>query len=466
MDDFLDCQELRYIENHDEPWVGKHIVNLAHLKRSGIPVDNGLVVLAPLSQIQKIFKQLNIKTQSDLETNSNKLRSQVLKIDLLEKLEKHSEIINLSKVWKELLLNWLDEAVLKFHLTSKLNNLSPQIISLRKKPESFGTAFLNPVSLEIEINVKDGKLSESERTELKNVIKNAHRKLAVAHEFDWAFDSKDFYLTGLSLYTPGDPKIESFVRPTEVSHQKTYSKKTSTKLFFDASNYLKLEPGFDGVVVNSNQFERVATTSEWIEQRVWKLSELALSIGDTPLIYKLNQQLLDSESEIVLFLRNKKQLFNLQIAISSHINLEDFKQTKIALASKGITRKGSLKLWLEFGNVENFINLKDYVEVGLDGIIINLDMLASSIYGEKYLVMESGVVEKVVIKFLEGYMKLLKQQSVPLIFTGELLTHDEVIRFLIDQKVFGVLISPAEQLGLADYIFEIENYYFNHRLAE
>lgn len=204
-----------------------------------------------------------------------------------------------------------------------------------------------------------------------------------------------------------------------------------------------------------------------------QIVEAATSLGENPLIFKLpdlidsfggvrgtlrlihDQKLLKQEVEAFLFARNKKRLLNTQIAIPFIRSVNEFVQIKRDLASLGVSRKGSLKLWLELALPENLLNLEEYLLIGVDGVILNLDELAAWIGGFDPSVADSVFYKrqiKALIKLLENCLKVLHKSKVATLASGSLTLHDEVISFLIDKGIWAIEVDFSEVSSIHDYI--------------
>lgn len=460
MSNFLNCLELRFVRHEDEEYLSKQIVQLAHLKQFDFPVADGIVILPPQKEINSFLKRLYIRNFQDLELSSANLKKSITGIPLPEKLVLYQKIIDVERIWKSLLIAWFEELVSRVHRNDYKKDLSPRLVVFSGVIKAQGIAYLNPVDLKVVINVQEGNLTESIKTQLEAVTIKADKKLYGNFIYHWIVEHS-LKITKVTPFTPTDPKLQDFQTDDKKTiKEKSTSKKSYTKIFYNGSLNLSLDKGIDGVIINSASIQDDIKDIEGIEKRIWKLVETTVSMQSDPVIYMIDTNCLKQEAEIFNFVRNKKQLLNLQIGVPTSGTPENFAAVKRELSGFGINRKGTLKLWLEFGTTENFINLDKYLEIGLDGVIINLDQLYVSLFGVKADQVDRSQAVKVLMKFLDNYVGLFKKEGISLLVTGEILADDDLLRFLIDKKVWGVVINTSEQYGLKEYVYEVERFFF------
>lgn len=463
---FLNGLELKYIYHEDEAHLGKKIANLVKLYHAKLPVPDGIIVLPPIVEIKAILKDLRIHTPNEFEERENQLRDKILDINLPAELKGKYKKYQFEKGWKKLLLQWL--LTLKSQIYLKENiNLEPKIIFFVHKPTHFGQAFIDPYTQKVQIQLDGGKLDEDFHLLIESLVKKCDKHLVIPHRYEWIFDN-GFKIIGVKSINHQEPKAEKFSQP-EILHlqPKNTTKKGSTKVFFDATDEQTLSSGdklspdkdIDGMIIDSSLLDSESSFTKRLEYKIWKLTEGCLSNYSMPVLYKLNKEKIKEDAEVVSFIRHKKQLLNLQIGIPVCKSSSEFSEIKRELASLNLSRKGSLKIWLEIGNGENFINCEEYFEVGLDGVIINVDQLIASFYGQEGEIDPQKAAGDIK-KYLSDYLPKFKKSNVPVLVFGSLLTADDLIRFLVEKKIWGVVINTSSQYGLRDYVYEIEKFFF------
>lgn len=435
--DFLNFCDLTHIRDEDEGVVGKQITNLAKLKRLGFPVAKALVVLPPnltkYTQTKDDFLSLAIPDQ-------------------LKKYEK--ERLDVKNAWKNLTSQWHLE--FSYHQNRNLTpKLSSQVLFLGIKFRDFGRASVDPYTNTVDIQIDGGELSESIRSEIEKLVVKADRKLVFNHVYHWVND-RGVKLIKVLPHTPVEPitaKVREAFAPGKPTPVKRFNK-TYTKCFFDLAKDMVTDAAADGVIVDS------VSLTGGIDEKIWRLIEVCSSHPSEPVIFIIDSKKVKEDAHVFLFLRNKKQFLNLNLCLPNVTSSEEMAAVKRELASLHISRKGSLKLWLSVGVLENLINVDDYLEVGIDGLIINLDKLSSCLgeTDEKDLKKTASSM----CKLLGSHIDKMNKAKVLQLYVGNILYSDELIRFLVEKKVYGVIVNTTAQHGVREYLMAVEQFYFNH----
>ena len=179
--------------------------------------------------------------------------------------------------------------------------------------------------------------------------------------------------------------------------------------------------------------------------------------GSLNLIHKTD--LLKQEVEIFQFARNKKHLANVSLAVPLTRSVEEFKKIKQSLLSLGVSRNSSLKLYLELSVAENFLNLEDYLEVGFDGALLNLDQLAYLVSGfdpEGQEAVFYNQQVKALEKLLQPALKLMHQEGVSSLAYGSLALHDDLLTFLMDHGVWAIACDYINSYSIHERLRLIE----------
>lgn len=474
---------IKLITDEDQPVFGVNAANLAKLARSGFPVASGFVICPPQIFLQTILRHI---VQSDKEIFEQRLeiiKREIRKIPLPEKLEKemgktenfylHGKLVNKKKeLWFLLLETWINE------LRSRIwrggfgeditLNLTPQFVVLLTKISKRQallrglarkikkTAVLVSVTAHIDPEEKEViikstvKLTPPQLKVVDETVLAANKRLFLPQTYQFLIVEDKVVVVGISPFTQSLPasKDQDVVLPKK---QQQRLVKTAVKLFLNLSSGFAIETGVDGILIEG---ERV----DGFDETVFKLTEGALTFPEKPVIYKLpdilqgdirgalrllhDKKLMQTSSEAFIFARHKKNLLNLEIALPYVRSCEEFLQLKRELAVKGITRKGSLKLWLELAIPENIINLESYLTAGLSGVILNLDELQKLLGGHG---LEAGEFYRKevqsLIKFIQPIFKVLHKAGVPVLTKGELTLYPDIIECLISEGVYGVVVN-------------------------
>ncbi len=467
----IDLLPLDKVREEDAPLVGENIVNLAKLANLGFPVEEGLVVCPPEVKFRTILKHYDLGNRELFEQSLEIIKAEFFNIESPSK-----EIPQ--KVWTELLGDWIQELrtnIWRGGLGGNLG-LSAQIVFPVRKVLLTGQASLRSGRVIIESEAAIDKKLEDE---LVDLIKKANQKLFLPFIYNFLIDQKKhILLTGIAPYIPQDN--QDWEIPQDLNQLPKIKVKSSFKVFLDLSEGLEVVVEADGILVCS---EKIVG----FDQKVWKLVETAQSFPESLIIFKLSDlvdqkrgvrgslrlihqpDLLKEDVGVLLFARNTKKLINISVAVPFVRSQNEFLQIKRDLAVLGASRKGSLKLWLECSVAENMINIEDYLTAGLDGLILNLDELSQGLGGFDLSVPESIFYQKQVsalIKFLEEPIKKIHKSKILIIALGSLALHDEVLKFLVEKGVFGVVADLASAKSFGEHLQFLENRLIRSRVSE
>lgn len=460
---------------------GANIYNLSLLKRLDFPVPNGIVIYPPEIILQTVLKHLSDNKREIFEQSLSIIKSEIAKIELPAELEKKLEkeshyfrngVVYEKKeiLWQKLLEGWLNEIRTRIWNDGLgkgvTNQLSPQIIFWIKDKFENCTAFYDPLREDVIIDFK-GKLSPSTLNKIDRTVLNGNKKLFLPQIYSFIIQDGVPKLIAIKPFTESLPlsKTEDIVLPS-VPQKKII--KSAIKLFLNLSSGFAISPAIDGLLIEGER-------SVDFDELVFKLSEGALSYPGKPILYKLpdvdegelrsamrllhKKDLLENACNAFLFIRNKRNLLNVELFVPRVSSLHEFLEMKRELASRGINRKGSMKLGLEMSIPENIININDYLESGLDSIMVDLDFLQKILCDNRNnqpdLIKEHV---QTVIKFLDPFFASCHKAKTPVIAKGGVVLHPEMLDFLIKKGCWGIVANTlSEADNLPEHLYWVEN---------
>lgn len=454
---------IKFISEFDQPIFGVNFFNLAKLQRNGFPVAQGVVVAAPEMVLKTVLEHLDFTQKEVFEQRlvivKNRLAKVPCPVELGGALGKERSFYlngrNLKKkerVWQELLNLWYEEVRAKFWRsgfnTGMTINLTPQAIFFVSNGFTTASAYFDQ-----NINgvvIKAVNLHPSVLKEIDEMVLAANKKLFFSQIYSFLVIRKEVQLVGASPFTQTlavSPTSDIIIPKTK--QQKLV--KSAVKIFFNLSQGFTIPANLDGVLIEGEK-------SGDFESTVFKVAEAALSFPGRPVIFRLpdvadgdvqgtlrlihQKSLLDRSVEAFLFVRNKKSLLNVELGIPSARTPDELVQIKQKLSARGVNRKGVLKFWLEMVVPENLLNLEDYLAVGIDGVILNLDRLQFYLGG--YEVIEGEFYRKQVValvKFIQPAFKVLYKARVSILAKGELCIHPDILDCLIENGVWGIVAN-------------------------
>lgn len=465
---------LKLFSEIDQPLYGPNIFNLARLARLDLPVIPGIAITPPDILLRTILEYVNFSDKEVFEQRLTILKSEVAKISLEKELSqeldkcrcclwKEKIFTKKLELWRELMNFWLDEirsAMWRGGFKQGItDSLTAQVIFLfnkkisdnEMKKISVGVSYFDPNLGEVVIK-SENKIEPKFLKQLDELTMEANKKLILPQVYRFIILEGKLNIVATYPFTQTLPlsKDKDIVIPK--NEQKKIIK-SAVKLFLNLSSGFATFEHADGILIEG---ERTGN----FEDSVFKVAEAALSFPTQPLLYKLpdildsdirgslrliNQKsALDESVNVFSFVRDKKDLLNVHIAVPFVRSVDEFLQIKKELSMRGVSRNPTLKLWLEMAVPENIINLDDYLVVGFDGVILNLDQLQKFLGG--YDTAEGEFYKRqvqTVIQFIQPIFKPLHQAKIPIVVKGELVIHPDVLECLIDNGVWGIVANTV-----------------------
>jgi len=491
----IEILPLKLLREEDAAIFGSLNVSLARLLRAGF-VPHGVVVAPPILKLQTSLSKYDLGHKELFEQSLILAKKEIAQIPVPEELEKElkkaSEFLvngkkakSIKEVWLHLLSEWMEEIKQRLwksgfspDLTKELESIAVFFVSII---DSSGSAFFDEYEKEIKIEIEHGKLSIEQCKELGNLIKKANKFLIIPHGYKWIYEknksSLEAKIVGISPHVIQEPPIVAKKENFEfVNLPVKERRKTVTKVFCDFSAGSIIPEELDGAFIASEKVLDL-NNKETFEDLSIRIMEVARSFAEVPLLVKLpdipekiagvrgslrllhQANLFKTICQSITDIRNKKAITNVNIVIPFVRAPFEFMNMKRELATHKITRKHSLQLWLEIAVAENLLNIEDYIEAGIDGVVLNLDELMSSINGFDYRDEEMSVYKKEVkglLKFLDAGMRILHSKKIPVLVYGNLISDTGLLESLIENGLFGVIIERYELDSINDLLYQIE----------
>lgn len=488
----IEVLPIKVLTDGDSQIFGSLNVALGKLYRADLPVGDGIVVTAPDIHLRTILEHYNFGSKEVFEQSLTLVRREISSTPVPEILEKETKgknnlllsskkIKGIKNLWIELLNIWTGE--IKNRLWEDgfypgiTEGLDSQVVIFLKKLEALGNAYFDPLQDDSVINVREGRLHPNDLKKLDEIVRDANKKLFIPHEYEWIVD-RGMKLVGIKPYTQSiapqlvTPDVSTYDTPG-VSKQR----RSTVKVFMDLSTGLVVEREVDGVYIASEKKFDLNKPRDSFEDMLFRLIESAMTFPNSPILFKLadksegmgkargtlrllhQKNLLDPMLEALDFARHKRKLNNIHIVVPFVRGINEFLQIKRELAVKKLGRKNSLQLWLEVAVPENLVNLEDYLVAGLDGVVLNLDELIAHLNGfdttQEDLIFYKNEVSGL-LKFIEDGLKLMHKARVPFIAVGSLSLYPQVLEYLVDKGVYGIVVERYEAPSVHDLLHQAE----------
>ncbi|MDD5147187.1 MAG: hypothetical protein PHV63_01385 [Candidatus Daviesbacteria bacterium] len=486
----IEVLPIRLLTDEDAPIFGSLNLNLAKLFRSGVPVGSGLVVTPPQFKLKTVLENYDFGTKEVFQQSLTLVKKEIRSIPVPDVLINGvnsihrnfllngEKISSIKDLWLKLLSIWIEQIENKLwnsgFYPGITGGLDPQIVIFVKKMESSGNAYYDQLQGDVEVQVKTGKLHPNDLKKIVEIVRAADKKLFIPHEYEWILDG-EVKLVGLKPYTlpvtiePASMVVAPRGTPCEA--------RSAVKVFLDLSTEFATLENVDGIYIASEKIFDPDNPSESFENLVSRVVESAISFPDSPIFLKLadksegmgkvrgtlrllhQKSLFDPLAKVLDFARHKKDLTNVHIVVPFVRGVNELLKMKRDLAVRKLSRKNSLQLWMEVAVPENIINLEDYLVAGIDGVVLNLEELASYLNGvdssQEDLVFYKSEVSGL-LKFLEDGIKILHKSKVPFIVYGSLLLSPKVLEFLVEKGVYGVVVEKYEAHSAKDLLNQAE----------
>lgn len=476
----IEVLPIKLLRDEDAPIFGSLNVALGKLARLNFPVASGIVVSAPQLHLKTVMEHYDYTHKEIFEQTLTLIKKEIEKTPVPEILIRETKPGSVRQLWLELLQEWLEEIKKRLwkdgFYPGITNGLQPQPVIFVKKPQASGIAFFDPLQDDVIINVKSGKLHPNDQKKLFEIVQSANKRLFIPHEYEWIVD-RGLKISGVKPYTGNVILSETKDLSRIRDPNKDDKSKSTVKVFLDLSKGLVIERDVDGIYISSEKIFDLNQPQTSLEELIFKLVESASTFPDSPILVKLadlsegmgrvrgalrlihQKSLLDPLCEALLFARNKRELRNIHIVIPFVRGVSELMQLKRELAIRKLVRKNNLPIWLEVAVPENIINLEDYLTQGVDGVVLNLDELSAHLSGYDHNQQEVAFYKHEVsglLKFLEDAIKLLHKSKIRFIAYGSLSLNPEVLAFLVEKGVYGLVVERFEAPSMVDILHQAE----------
>ena len=487
---------IKSLRDEDGLIFGSLNVSLGKLARTGIPLGDSFGITAPELHLKTVLETYDFGSKEVFEQSltlvKNDIENTPVPKELSKELGRHKlffvnggGVSYLELLWVVLLNGWLEQ--IKFRLWKDgfypgvTEGLDPFVVTIIEKLEAVGIAFYEESLDEVIVNVKAGQIDPKGLQKLDKIVRLANKNLFIPHKYEWILD-RDIKLVGVLPYTPN--VIQAFTPHNQPSVERSVHSKSVVKVFFDLSTGFTIEKDIDGVYISSEKIFDLNKPQNSFEELIFKLVEVATAFPEAPVLMKLadmsegmsagrqgmgkvrgalrlihQKSLFDPLAEAVLFSRNKKSLDNIHVVIPFIRGVSELMQIKRDLAGKDLRRKKSFQIWMEVAIPENILQLEDYLIVGVDGIVLNLDEMIAHLNGFDHTSSDLAFYKNEVgglLRFLEDDLKILHKARIPFIATGSVSLYPEVLNFLVEKGVYGIVAERFEAHSAHDLLHQAE----------
>ena len=497
----MDVLPIRYITDSDRLLVGRELTDLAAIRRLGFSVPDGIIVFPPEIPLTETLKAFRDHDQERFESSLTIFKKKLLAIEppdeLVSQLKNHH--VPVETVWRDALMKWIEQiraTVWKEDKVSSsiVDNLAGVPIFFTGKQSASGYAYFDSEDNKIIIVTELGSLPEKEKKEIEDSVEKLRKKFIFSYRLDWICDESGIFIIRVKPYEPSllhTQEVEKVsITPNTPVITKKEPVKTTLKLFVDLSEGLVVEEDADGIFLASEKIETE-------DQKILKLVDSALTSGET-VIFQLSDvrdkndvssalrllhqpDLLKQEVRNYQFAKHnytkqtlvsgsvvKQSLLHIELGIPSVRSVIELSEMKKKLTALGVERKGNQKLWIDLSIPQNWIEVKKYINEGVDGIIVNLDQLYHFLAGIREVESEQfyKFSADLVLRFLEGFISELKGSHIKILFKSEQVLDSEVVTFSLKHGLYGLILNRVQFNGARKYVSRLEKHHLTRREVE
>jgi len=163
--------------------------------------------------------------------------------------------------------------------------------------------------------------------------------------------------------------------------------------------------------------------------------------------YLVDDDILELEAEAIKQVRNKAGFKNLWLMLPFVRTTEELREIKKSLASYGLMRSPSFKLWLMVEIPSNVILLEDFIKIGIDGVSVGTNDLTMLILGtdrdNPKLANVYNEENPAVLWALEKTIKTCQKMGITSSICGQApSTKPKLVKKLVKWGITSISVSP------------------------
>jgi pyruvate,water dikinase len=179
-----------------------------------------------------------------------------------------------------------------------------------------------------------------------------------------------------------------------------------------------------------------------------------------------NLDLFKKELEAINKIRNNFGLKNLWLAIPFVRTIDEMKKIMMMIEASRLEQSRDFKVWMTIQTPSNMILIEQFCALGIDGVMIDTDILAQLImgvdYSNKRMASFAQELDESVKQSLEKIIDTCQSNNVSVSVSGKLVENNmEMIEYLVGKNILSVTVPSQAVLPVRRLISSIEKKILN-----
>lgn len=354
------------------------------------------------------------------------------------------------------------------------------------------------------------KLSDQERDNLNTVGEKIKRHYYFPQEIDWVIEKGKIYVSQIKSITTTDIQnnqrnaselSDTVVQSAYASDTETTNTKTATKVYVNLSEpdlseniaqentdgvgLLKAEYMLGQTGIHPKKILRDGKEDSFVDKLSVGISTVCKNFDPRPVIYRTsnfktndyrnltggrdyepieenpaigfrgafryihNRDIFNLELRAIKKVREEMGYKNLSIMLPFVRTVEELLSVKKMITDSGLSRSATFKIWMVVEIPSNVIMLEKFIDAGVDGVFIDMEVLTMLTLGidrdNQELAGEFDEVNPAIVWSVEHIIKTAHKKGIPSSISGQALsTHSELLKRLIRLGVTSVSVLPGD----------------------
>ncbi len=264
------------------------------------------------------------------------------------------------------------------------------------------------------------------------------------------------------------PLVNKILEPRNKVITEKASLKTATKLFVRSVNIEHLKTAdlanFDGLGPIHLKLTNAQPQQKLVDELSGYLNEVLEKTDSKTAIYQLSDfkanrsETLAAQLAIFRTLRNTFNHKNLWLSLPAVSTIKDFSDVKKTISAANVHRSTSLKFLATVTSAANIYSLDEFVEVGIDGFVIDYWELANLTYSKDFSQQELVALEDTSLeKSLEKVVSFATKHA---LFSGvynlPLNSENHILKKLVSWGVKAISVEPNVEVECRELLVKYE----------